>query len=880
MTDILTRLRTVLAARYTIEREIGRGGMATVFLAQDLKHRRKVAIKALRPELSEALGAERFVREIQIAAALSHPHILPLHDSGEAEGVLYYVMPHVHGESLHGRLQRENQLDIDVAVRIAQEVASALSYAHERDVVHRDIKPGNILLADGHAVVADFGIARAISEAGGDGLTETGFVAGTPAYMSIEQAGSGQRVDGRSDIYSLGCVLYEMLAGEPPYTGRTHQAIILQKASGPVPSVRVLRETVPEAVERAVTKSLAKAPIDRFATAQQFAQALTPAAIDASSETTLIVPAVQPLRWRGRRVAGTVLAGLGFVLAAAYAFFILDPSETITRPTVTRLVVLPFENLGMADDDYFADGVTEEITSWLSQVEGLGVIARTSALQYKGETKSVSVIGRELDVEYVLGGTVRWQRIGDTLGQIRVTPQLTRVTDNTNLWTDRYDAVLADIFEVQSSIAQQVAGALGVALLRSGEETIAGQPTQSIEAYDHYLRGKAHDRRSASSWEDARQAIESYQRAVEIDPNFIQALGALVRAHAYRSFNWFDIPDENQLARQAVERLVAIAPDDPHTWIAQGFYYYYGLLDYETALRHFGRALERDPNNMTVVTAMGWVHRRNGQWDLAVQKLTRAFRFDPRDYSVANGLGRTHLRLRQFEEAERYFDHAIALAPDLTSTYRKKVNLALLRRGDLDHVERFIEETSEELAAGWLFGDDDGAQFRMSVLAATHEELFRPGVQRLRESRPLDRYWVYLAQALGAERNGRPQVATVYYDSIVDGLENYTDVGPQVPSRKLLAFGYAGLGRKEEAVEAALIAGEAYPRSRNAMATTPLEFLARIYAMVGEYDAAIEQLDELLNIPSLISIPLLQLDPVWDPMRDLPEFRRLLESRE
>ena len=274
MTDVLNRLTTALADRYLIERELGAGGMATVYLARDLKHERQVAVKVLRPELAAALGPERFLREIKTTAQLNHPHILPLHDSGEADGFLYYVMPYVEGESLRDRLNRERQLSVEDALEITEEVADALSYAHSHDVVHRDIKPENILLSGGHAVVADFGIARAITAAGGEQITQTGFAVGTPAYMSPEQASADAELDGRSDTYSLGCVLYEMLSGEPPYTGPTAQAIIAKRMADPVPSVRRVRETIPPVVDQALTKAMAKVPADRFAVATGFSAAL------------------------------------------------------------------------------------------------------------------------------------------------------------------------------------------------------------------------------------------------------------------------------------------------------------------------------------------------------------------------------------------------------------------------------------------------------------------------------------------------------------------------------------------------------------------------------------------------------------------------------
>ncbi len=276
MTDQLGGLKIALAGRYAVEREVGSGGMATVYLAEDVKHHRQVAIKVLRPELAAALGPERFLREIEIAARLDHPHILPLYDSGRTEGqseFLYYVMPYVEGESLRERLEREKQLPLDDALLIAREVADALSYAHSRDVVHRDIKPENILLAGGHARVADFGIARAITAAGGGRLTETGMAVGTPAYMSPEQASGSRDLDGRSDLYSLGCVLHEMLAGEPPFTGPTVESVVHQHLAADPPPVTALRPAVPPQVSAALVRVLAKTPADRFSPAAQFAEA-------------------------------------------------------------------------------------------------------------------------------------------------------------------------------------------------------------------------------------------------------------------------------------------------------------------------------------------------------------------------------------------------------------------------------------------------------------------------------------------------------------------------------------------------------------------------------------------------------------------------------
>src|SRR2546423_679358 len=355
MLEVLARLKAALADRYAIDRELGHGGMATVYLAQDLKHGRAVAIKVLRPELAAALGAERFLREIEIAARLTHPHILPLHDSGEAGGFLYYVMPFVQGESLRDRLNREPQLPVEEAVRIGRDVASALSYAHSHDVVHRDIKPENILFSGGEAVVADFGIARAIVAAGAEQLTDTGLAVGTPGYMSPEQATAAAQLDGRSDVYSLGCVLYEMLAGHPPFLGTTAQEILARHTLDPVPPLRPIRPELPAAVDRAVGKALAKAPADRFATAAAFSQALTQAGAPPSFAR------------RAARPALSLAAGV----AALVAGYILTRRPGSSGGAGPSIALPPVKNIGGdVNNEPVRDGMADENTHALGRGGG------------------------------------------------------------------------------------------------------------------------------------------------------------------------------------------------------------------------------------------------------------------------------------------------------------------------------------------------------------------------------------------------------------------------------------------------------------------------------------------------------------------------------
>src|SRR5882724_3392434 len=406
--------------------------MATVYLADDLKHHRKVAIKVLRPELGSLLGADRFTREIRIAAGLNHPHILPLHDSGDADGLLFYVMPYIRGESLRQKLGREKQLPVDEAIGIVRQVASALDHAHGLGLIHRDVKPENILLHEGEAMVADFGIAMAAGSAPVERLTATGLMVGTPTYMSPEQAAGERTLDARSDVYSLGCVLYELLAGEPPYTGATAQMVIAKRFTDPIPRVRRLRPAVPPAVERALMTVLARVPADRFASAAAFAEALT------------------------------------------------EPAGDTARPP--SVAVLPFLNLSAdPENEFFTDGITEDVIAQLSKIRSLKVISHTSVMQFKKREQSLREIGATLQVATLLEGSVR--RAGD---RVRIVAQLIDAEADQHLWAETYDRQLTDIFAIQTDVALQIASALEAELSLDEQTRVRKEPTKDLHAYQLY----------------------------------------------------------------------------------------------------------------------------------------------------------------------------------------------------------------------------------------------------------------------------------------------------------------------------------------------------------------------------------------------------------
>jgi serine/threonine protein kinase len=713
----LERLKAALSDSYAIQRELGHGGMAVVYLATDLKHDRPIALKVLRPELAASLGVERFLREIQIAARLNHPNILPLHDSGEAERLPYYVMPFIAGESLRGRLERERQLPIADALRITGEICDALDHAHSVGIVHRDIKPENVLFQAGHAVVADFGIARAVSEAGGERLTETGLAVGTPAYMSPEQAAGDRDIDGRSDIYSLGCILYEMLVGDPPFAASTPLAILARKSVEQAPAISTVRDTVPQHVVQAISKALARIPADRYATARAFKVAL---AVEAGS--------------------------------AGY---------TAERGTIA---VLPFANMSPdPENEYFSDGITEEVINAVAGVPGLRVTARTSAFQFKGREYDVRDIGLKLNVRSVLEGSVR--KAG---GRVRVTAQLIDVADGYHLWSQRFDRDLGDIFAIQDEIAAAIADRLkrelGATPQRAMVTVTAPESRPDPAAYDAYLRGRYYRRLMFGGGDAREKAAASYGEAIEIDPGFALAYSALAELHIVLSIGFADQPSrelmprakdaaeqalelnanlaEAQLARALVamyydwdyhaakagiDRAIAINPSfvDAHFWAE--FYYTYVERDFEKAVAANRRAAELDPLDLLNVSSrLAQVLIIFDRLDEAIERLEQIVQLDPNHMvsyiELADASARTGDHERSLAAAER----AVELSRGSVAT-AAVLTIALATSGDITRAHKVLQELTERAQSGYVYP---------FWLAACHAVLGE-----------LDRAFEYLAEA-------------------------------------------------------------------------------------------------------------------------------------
>ena len=644
MTQTLASFASALADRYAVERELGRGGMATVYLAEDRKHGRKVAIKVLRPGLAASLGAERFLREIGIAARLAHPHIVPLIDSGEANGMLYYVQPFVPGGSLRERLDAEKRLALKETLRIAQEVGAGLDYAHRNRFVHRDVKPENVLFADGHALLADFGVARVYSASETEGVTDAGIAVGTPEYMSPEQASGEPNVGSASDVYSLACVVYEMLTGEPPVRGMGARATLAKQVTDVPRPVRALRPDAPAHIERTLARALAKDPGERFPTVAEFVAALQ---------------REQP----GGGGAGAIGAVIGRSIA-----------------------VLPFVNASPdRENEYLSDGITDELINALAKVDGLRVASRTSVFALKGKPQDVRAIGALLGAAWVLEGTLR--RSGDRL---RITAQLTSTEDGQLLWSERFDRTFADVFAIQDEIARTIVDTLRVAPFAEFAAPSPNRRTENITAYGLYLRGRyAWNTRTQ---EGITEAIRYFEQAIAEDPRYAPAYTGLADSYSLQ-LDYRSVPVAEgfalakQYARKALELDETVA--EAHASLAWSLFIY--DWDWEGAGREFRRALELDPRYATAHQWYAFWLTARGRLDEALVEAHTALELDPASVSIRRSVGWVYYYARRYDQARYHMARAVAMNPTAAETYRV-LGLLLAQQDQWNEAERVLRE--------------------------------------------------------------------------------------------------------------------------------------------------------------------------------------------
>lgn len=870
--------------------------MGVVYKAHDTKLDRIVALKFL-PHHLTANEAEkaRFLQEARAAATLNHPNVCTIYRIDEHDGQQFIEMEYVDGETLRKKVPVQKMDDV---FRYAISIGEALQEAHSKGIVHRDIKCENIMVNSKHQIkVMDFGLAKL---KGSLKLTRTSSTVGTLAYMAPEQIQGGE-VDARSDIFSFGIVLFEMLAGKTPFHGDHEAAMMYSIVNEEPEEVHKYRAEASAEVQHILNRALEKDPEDRYQSVADMVSEIRrvqkqSARVSRASLASMPVPHGHDDRFRAEKAIPSrssssskmklyVIGGIVVCAVIAAVLFSLRGHDSGASGTDTKkkmIAVLPFENMGTPDRESFADGVTEEITSRLSGLSGLGVIARTSAMQYKKTAKSLHDIGAELGIDYVLQGTIRWGTSADGGVRVRINPALVRVSDATQVWSQPYDAVFSDVFKLQSDISTQVATALGVTLLQPERQSLEEKVTDNAQAYDFYLRGTEYFRRTYQE-QDFRIAIDMFQKAIDLDPKFSRAYARLSETHSAMYWFFYDHTAERLAkAKEAVDKALQLESNsaDGHTSLA--FYYYWGFLDYDNALKEFSIAEHIRPNDARVLLGIGSVQRRQGKMELAAENMAKAFQLDPRSSEMAYNAAQTYVLIRKYSEAEDYINKSLIITPDAPTRYEYKAALKLLE-GD---VEKAIGTLREMASVSSAMLNDPGVLLTRATVAmfAGHYDEAQSIAQQSSEALGEGQFeyvprTMMLAQLYDLKK--QPALARANYDSSRALLEKKIKEHPD-DSRLHSALGItlAGLGLKEQAVNEGKRGVELMPISKEAWrGTYRLWDLARIHTAIGQYDQAIDLYEQLLSVPAEISGAYLSLDPWCAPLKEIPRFQKLIADK-
>ncbi len=871
---------------YEILSPLGSGGMGEVYRARDSKLDRDVAIKVLPEAVAndpEALA--RFEREAKAVAALSHPNILAIHDFGRQGSIAYAVTELLQGETLRSRIDA-GPIPPRQAIDYGLQIAKGLSAAHERGIVHRDLKPENVFVTkDGHVKILDFGIAKRLDPAvagketsapTGSGQTAPGTVMGTLGYMSPEQI-KGQPIDHRTDIFSFGAMLFEMLSGARAFKRDTSAETIVAILTQEPPELTGSGRNIAPAFDHVVRHCLEKDPGNRFQSAKDVSFALGEAS-GATTLTTGVYPVAVAPSSRAKKAASLIAL---IVVAAALGVIFLARRPHRGAGGVAggakRIAVLPFENLGAAEDDYFADGMSDEVRGKLTSLSGVQVIARGSSTPYKKTTKTPKQIAEELHVEYLLTATVRSETSGGTR-RVHVSPELVDVSQPdapTSKWQQRFDAALTDVFQVQSDIASQVAQALGVALGASEEKQLAERPTKSLPAYEAFLKGEEVSAAVAKSDPPSlRKALGFYDEAVTLDPGFALAWSRVASAACLLYSNSTPSPEMAERGRQAAEKAITLAPKDPQSFRGMSNYKRLVLGDLRGAQEVILKARDLAPENPDIIRSLGVIEISLDHMDAALEQLRKAERLDPRSVSVQNWKVFALLSLRRYSEARQAVDAGLALSPDNLSLIENRAQ-TYLGEGDLLRARSYLAALPDsidptELVAylanyqdlGWVLTEEQ-KDFLLRLTPAAFDD---------------DRgTWAMCLTQIFWWR-GDVAAARKYAEETRKTAEEQLRATPNDPGRHaVLGLALAYLGRGDDAIREAKRALELSPVEKDlALGSYWLHQLVRVYILAGQPEKAIDSLERLLKIHYYVSPAWLTIDPNFDPLRGNPRFQKLV----
>jgi serine/threonine protein kinase/Flp pilus assembly protein TadD len=859
---------------YKILEKLGEGGMGVVYKAEDTKLKREVAIKFLPHHISSNdEDRKRFEIEAQAAASLNHPNITTIHSIEESDSEVFIVMEYIDGIELKGKI-KSGSISINEAVDIAIQIADGLEAAHKKGIVHRDIKSGNVMITkDGKAKIMDFGLAKVGK---GTQVTKVGTTVGTVAYMSPEQT-RGEEIDNRSDIWSFGVLLYEMVTGKQPFKGDYDQALVYSILNEE-PETAEISST---ALRNIILKALEKEPVERYQKVSEMLadlieiknETLTRTYSRSSERKTQIQK--KKNKWF---VPAAIIIFIAFLIVA-YIYFNSRSSVNNVSSEIKMIVVLPFENLGSSEDEYFADGITEEITSKLSGLSGLGVIARASAAQYKNTNKSLDEIAKELGVGYILVGTIRWDKSGD-VDKVRVNPELIRTSDGVQMWSEPYESEYSTSFKLQTQIASQVANAMDINLLQPEKKSLSTNLTENQEAYNLYLKGKDFLDYRNQEPQNKTTAERLFKQAIYLDPNFAAAYAGLSKAYSDMYWFYYDHSQKTiDLSKQAVEKSLELNPEFYGGYASLAWYYYHCKLDYDKAIENFHRSLDLQPNNYDALGGLGAVLRRQGKVEESIPFIERAMNINPLSAQAIFELGASYYWGKKYSMAIPLFQKSMSQDPSSPVSYYHLSACYILSDGDLTNATEAINSGLKE---GVI--DKTGYIIQRNTEIDIYSRNFEEALNDLKNSQNLvfDEQFTFVPKDLNIGivnlYLGRLNDAKKSFNSAIDFLNKKIKESPN-DSRLYSALGiaYAGLSQKQNAVKWAKKGVELLPISKEALrGQARLNDLAKVYAMVGEYDLAIQILKKLINIPSEITPAILKIDPMWDKLRGNPEFNKLL----
>ena len=861
-------------SHYKILEKLGEGGMGVVYKAEDTKLQRIVALKLLPPAVTnEASERERFNQEARAASQLLHPNVTAIFEINEANGQVYLAMEYVDGATLKKVIREKEPLPVKDALDIGIQVCSGLSAAHEKGIVHRDIKSENILLnSKGEVKITDFGLAKL---KGVTKLTKTGSTLGTAAYMSPEQA-RGEEVDARSDIFSCGVVLYELLTSKLPFRGEHHAAIFYSLVNEePFPIARFNENISPE-VQRIVSKALSKNKDDRYQHTDEMLADLkrerksmeyirTGSAISSGMSSSQHTSR----RWLSSAtmmVFGGIICILALVLYLFRGNIIGKGTEKSSQ--MIKIAVLPFENQGPADQEYFADGLTDEVSTKLSGLSGLAVIAPSSSMHYKRSTKSVQEIGNELGVGYLLQGTIRWET-GDSSNRknvhLRVNPRLIKIADGTQMWSQSLEGTMAGVFKIQSDIAQQVAAALDVTLLQPERESVNSKPTDNTEAYDYYLRGNEYMSRGFSG-ENLENGLAMYQKAIDADPNFALAYARLGRYQTVMYFLGFDHSKERlQRAKDAINKAFALRPNLAEAYIANGYYYKNSTWDLDHAVEQFTFAKKIQPNNADLLHGLGICLFYKGKYEEGLSTLEHAVEVDPRSADFLNTTALMCTSMRKYDESNKYSDRLISFFPDYETGYYNKIAMYLQWEGKTENARKVLDAMPKKF--------DSVDRVYMAANLDILDRKYDTALHRIMTEGREDTSDYYTTAASIAYLQKQTALQHRLADSARIWMENrgtsqlFSDDSYHYQLSRVFAL----LGKKERAMRE-FDQGKLIGIINGDLIST----LAEIHLMVDEPDSAVMLISDALSHPGNVSVALLRLDPTWDALRDNPRFQQLI----